>query len=63
MAKDIIIQVIMQTQIRIKQSQMIGRLREGIKLKQKMVDLEVPMRIPGALMWEVTRVPSSIKLQ
>ena len=42
----------MQTHIRIKQSQMIGRPMEGIKLKQKMVDLEVSMRILGVVMWK-----------
>ena len=42
----------MQTHIRMKQSQMIGRHGEGIKLKQKTVDLEVPLRILGALMWK-----------
>ena len=43
----------MQTQIRIKQSQMIGRPMEGIKLNQMMVDLEVSMRILGVVMWKV----------
>ena len=35
-----------------KQNQMISQLRERITLKQKMVDLEVPMRILKTFMWK-----------
>ena len=56
MAEEIIIQVIVQTQIRMKQSQMIGGPRKRIKLKQKMVDLEMPMRILGTLMWKADAI-------
>ena len=36
-----------------KQSQIIGQLGERIKLKQKMVDLEVPMRILRTFIWKI----------
>ena len=49
-SKEITVQVIMKKRIRMKQSQMISQPGERIKLKQKMVDLEVPMRILRAFM-------------